>query len=65
MTNDYTYVENIKSFLNLPKYKKIIEVPLVELTESWCRAVERDDFEIKIISSQEAINSLGIDPADF
>jgi len=64
-SNDYTYLENIKPLLNLPKYKKIIEVPLVELAESWCIAVERDDFEIKIISSQEAIDFLGIDPADF
>jgi len=64
-SNDYTYLQNIKPLLNLHKYKKIIEAPLVELAESLCRAVERDGFEIKVISSQEAIDSLGIDPADF
>jgi hypothetical protein len=67
-SNDYTYVENIKPFLNLPKtYREVIETgSMVYFSNTFSdEVVLSDDFEMKIISKKEAIDFLGIDPADF
>jgi len=64
-SDDYTYVENIKPFLNLPK-KTITHLPIHELANSFSdEVVLSDDFCMKIVSKKEAINFLGIDPVDF
>lgn len=67
-SNNYTYVENIKPFLNLPKtYRKVIETgSMAYFANAFSdEVVLSDDFEIKILSKKEAIDFLGIDPADF
>ena len=66
-SNDYTYVENIKPFLNLPKtYRKIKKFGMEYFANFLSdEAVLSDDFCMKIMSRAEAIEFLEIDPADF
>lgn len=66
-SHDYTYIENIKPFLNLPKtYRKYREVGIVPFLNAFSdEVVLSDDFCMKILSRDEAIELLEIDPADF